>query len=824
MKSHVESLALYRIENNVTATRKTGTVWYVAAPQRWSFRADTDREALLTGHAAGLAQLAGRRVRVRVTSRPYPVEQWARDFDAGTPNPLPGWSDHMLAEQGHLLGRVLSDKLVFYGVELPAKETGAALFRTARGRADLAQRQAELDATMALPGIDARPATPAEVEWLLRRSIALGLPPSWGNPWLPSPVWELADLPELGESVTWDIEPYGQTMRVSAVTDQSERIVRYVAILAVGRMGPMDIPGRLEPWMQRTDRLAFPVEWSGIIDVQANDRVMKDVQGAMAKIRSQVDHFEVEHNQTAPLQLQRQAVRALEVEDELTAGFDGLNTRTDAWFRLAVAGTTPDEALARARAVRDLYAPTVAIIPQTMGVYRMAREFIPGEPLATPVHRRRLPILTVAAGLPAASAVVGDQTGAYIGETCGTSARPVFWDTHTESRERSGLTLAAGGLGSGKSTLIGLVVYKSVLRRIPWVVLDPSGPLSRLAELPELAGYARHINLLNADPGTLNPYRVVAEPAPQHYPDEREFRRALAMAQAQRRTLVADVLAMLLPAQVDVLPQTRMCLLRAIRAADAGPNSSPRQVIRELRQLGGGLAEHGAIVADFIEEAAELPQAQLIFPAGDDAGSGIDVRQDVLTVLTLAGLTVPREGVDRRDLTLDELYSTPLIHLAAWLTQASIYDRPMDERKGVAFDELHVLTSLASGRALLNRTARDSRKWNLRAMYASQNIADMLTAGVSNFLDNVFVGRTEDPAAQVEALRALRIPEGVGYEQVLAGLSPHARGQGRTGSRQFIFSDGGGGVEKIRVDVSSVPALAAVLDTTADPSRVGVAA
>ena len=42
----------------------------------------------------------------------------------------------------------------------------------------------------------------------------------------------------------------------------------------------------------------------------------------------------------------------------------------------------------------------------------------------------------------------------------------------------------------------------------------------------------------------------------------------------------------------------------------------------------------------------------------------------------------------------------------------------------MAFDETWVLTRLASGRALGNRTARDTRKFNTRALWASQNGGD----------------------------------------------------------------------------------------------------
>ena len=111
-----------------------------------------------------------------------------------------------------------------------------------------------------------------------------------------------------------------------------------------------------------------------------------------------------------------------------------------------------------------------------------------------------------------------------IGETCTATRRPVAWDPWLaqEVRRASGLTAVVGGLGSGKSFLTGLIVYKTLRMGARWTVLDPSGPLAELTRLPELAPFSRHINLLRADPGILNPYRVVAEPRADHFADEED--------------------------------------------------------------------------------------------------------------------------------------------------------------------------------------------------------------------------------------------------------------------------------------------------------------
>src|SRR5256885_14536664 len=116
----------------------------------------------------------------------------------------------------------------------------------------------------------------------------------------------------------------------------------------------------------------------------------------------------------------------------------------------------------------------------------MAREFIPGEPLANTGYLRRMPVKLFAAALPQAASTVGDRRGDLIGRTAGTSRRPVFLDLHfpMEGRERSRPAVFVAEPGGGKSTLKGALGYLAARRGIQVTLLDPSGPLARLAALP----------------------------------------------------------------------------------------------------------------------------------------------------------------------------------------------------------------------------------------------------------------------------------------------------------------------------------------------------
>ncbi|GAA4808988.1 ATP-binding protein [Actinomycetospora chlora] len=845
------AIALRAIDGNLARTASSVTAWYRLAPQPWSFRSDSQRETLIRQIATQFGELQGRWLHVRVTSRPYPVALWAEAFDHNAPGRLPdvpgalSWEGFLEGEQRHLMGLSMSDKEVFLGVEVSGRSVvdrwleGAAplLGRLVPSAATaeleaLESEIAHVEALVSRAGLDAVPATAEDMAWLMHRSCSLGLPaprtvaPASGD------HWETEDLAAFTDGVSLQQEPYAPTVQVLGRFG-TQPVQRHVAVLSVGLMDALRIPEADDPWMQRSDRLPFPVEWSARIYVRKPEEVAGELQRQMGKVRSQIRHYTHDHDLDPPMSLARQADRVLQIEDELSGGLTQLNTRVYGWWRVAVSGRDEAEALTRAQQVLDLYRPRVAM-EHPEAQYAYAREFIPGEPLASTAYRRRGSVTWVAAGVPAASASVGDRRGVMIGETCTATRRPVAWDPWMaqEVRRASGLTAVVGGLGSGKSFLTGLLVYKTLRAGARWTVLDPSGPLAELTKLPELAPFSRHIHLLGADPGILNPYRVVAEPRRDHFLDEddpdKAWRRERSLAAATRRRLVLDVLTGLLPFDVARLPHTRIVLLRAVREVGGAPDRDPGQVIAVLRRHAREGEEHADVVADFLEERRELPQAALLFPdesADPRADPWLGEEDYRLTVLTMQGMALPRPGSPREEWTDGESLAVELLNLASWLTQRTIYTADRNLRKGVALDETHFLSQIPTGKVLIDRLARDSRKFNVRALFASQLAGDLLRVpGFASLVNAVFVGRTDDEEAQAEALRLLRVPTDVGYEEMLGTLSPRPRHDDRPDDtpRQFVFADGHGGVEKIRIDLEGphLEHLRATLDTNPDARRV----
>jgi hypothetical protein len=822
-------LMITEVAGHLTFTPNTVTAWYWLPEVRWSFRPDAEREALLSAISEQYAGLAGFRLHMRRTTRPFAADQWARVVDANTAHPLPtvdgapSWSDHLVSAQKHLIALNHAEGQTYLGITFARRTLGdtlaekvGRLFR--KGVTDVERRRMarmveQFDEVLGSFGMRGRRVTSSELEWLLYRSVALCMAP----PTKLSPVdhgeWERGDLLALTEQIERYRTPYGSTVKlVNRLTGEE----RHVAVLAVGRMEPLEIPERHEPWLHYHERLPWPMELSSRVDILGPGDSFRNLEHRLRLIRSQQLDY-AEHGMDAPPELERLARRALNIGDEMTTGLPVDSSRAHGWHRIAVGGRTREECLERARRLTQLYSRDMRISlqhPKNQGW--LAREFIPGEPLANTGYLRRMPVKLFAAAVPQAASTVGDRRGDLIGRTAGTSRRPVFLDLHfpMEVRERSGLAVFVAEPGGGKSTLLGALGYLSARRGVQVTLLDPSGPLARLCAMPELQPFSRVLNLTGSEQGTLAPYALIPTPQRRHFatgpPGDREYEIAVSNARAERRMLVQDICSMLIPSQVAREAATATILRHAVRQVPAEETSTLDDVVTCLREAGD---DDSRELSNLLLDAAEMPLALLFFGSPPSGSLSDDT---ALTVITMAGLRLPDLKIEREYWSAEEALALPMLHTAHRLAVRRCYGGEISRRKLVGLDEAHFMEGWRSGRSFLVRLARDSRKWNLAALVASQNPRDILGLDVQNLVSTVFVGRiAEDTEIAAEALRLLRVPTDVGYEQTLAALSQvDSSSESRLGFREFVMRDVDGRVQKVRVDVSYVASLLKYLDTT----------
>ena len=202
--------------------------------------------------------------------------------------------------------------------------------------------------------------------------------------------------------------------------------------------------------------------------------------------------------------------------------------------------------------------------------------------------------------------------------------------------------MICAGLGGGKSTAGGNIIYRTVMQGVSWTVLDPSGRLTALCRLPQLAAVSKAVDLLDAAPGALCAYRVIAEPRREHHIGEVEWRKAQVNAQATRRLLASSVLRSVLPRQMQDHVLTEVALMRAVGAVSATVTSSLDDVVTALGRVDGDpeLQRHAGYMHDFLAEAARTSHGRLLFPPG--YRNDYDADEALLTVYSLRGSDVPR--------------------------------------------------------------------------------------------------------------------------------------------------------------------------------------
>jgi hypothetical protein len=371
------------------------------------------------------------------------------------------------------------------------------------------------------------------------------------------------------------------------------------------------------------------------------------------------------------------------------------------------------------------------------------------------------------------------------------------------------------------------------------------------------------VDLLDGEPGVLAPYRVVADPVREHYPDPDEYTRRMRNAQDARRELAQATLHQLAPQKMAEHELTEVALLEAIATVRPVRTASLIQVVEALERLDVDadpeLAAHGRRLAKFYRQVSETGPGRLLFAAGyiSDYASGRDQAEDapILTVYSLRGLAIPDDS-SSRTLGLAERMALCLLSNAAWLTTRRMYFGHPDQRKGVAIDEARVLRRVSTGRALMEAVSADSRKHNTVAFIIDQLPSKLVELGLPNLASMAFMGRLTDPREQAAAIEFLPgIRPGEGYERIFGTLSAAAKragegepdavlaapadgpGQAATGeaaepgepadpkgrtneSREFIARDWRGQVEKIAVVLESHPHVQAALDSTSRSARV----
>ncbi|WP_204000370.1 ATP-binding protein, partial [Virgisporangium aurantiacum] len=207
-----------------------------------------------------------------------------------------------------------------------------------------------------------------------------------------------------------------------------------------------------------------------------------------------------------------------------------------------------------------------------------------------------------------------------------------------------------------------------------------------------------------------------------------------------------------------------------------------------------------------LEVISELPLGNLCF---SEARTEVKVARNRLTIITLAGLSLPTAQISVDRYTYAQRLSVTLLYLVTTYTRQLVTDPMYTGPKALVIDEAWAITQTQQGEQLVAEVARLGRSRNTALVLVSQNAKDLLAEDVRNCLTTMFIFRSEDPTEIGADLELLRITDTPEHRQAIATLP--------TGhDSECIMRDIRGHVGTMRVDMAYLPDVVAAFDSTPD--------
>ncbi|MFJ3176072.1 ATP-binding protein [Streptomyces roseus] len=764
---------------------------------------------------------------------------------------LPAWAEVCAAGIDLLDGQEMHERTVWLAVPLPGKAgaiagslgamyaevsatLGLAPVPVPEGEVRAAREAAERLQTSLGGGLGLRPASPAEIVWMVQHAVHRGLEEPLLSDAAASPLYgsrihggqllspSYADLGQIrlaeggqeprpedrrqaGAGSWWRsaaaVSPLGRLW----LQVESQAGTGYQAHLVLAELPPA-VTADAADVLAQLEGLPFPVDVSVDLRVVTAKKARAQVQRKKRELLDQAGQYGAQ-----PTGLPHSLPEAAGDLEEQDARMARTSVEVEVQSVTVLTVWGPDAATCDGRA-RELSAALAS------GDYRAVRPIgmqeelfvlgLPGgvrAPKLVQFTQHQLSEDWAACGALTLSRV-GDPTGIMIGRDldCGT-LRPVLLNPADAPQANASASSAViGDLGGGKSVLEKLVTAAIVDRGGQAIVIDRT-PMREWAAFAQSAmgGRGQVIDAARAQL-SIDPLRVFGGAVGAHY--------ALSYL-----TLQLGVGAMSAAGGV---------LHHAVEEVSAGPKPSMGKVLAALTGLvgaGGSRADAAATMADLLRIVASNPLAAMVFDAALPVVSlDGDLGADMVVVAT-AGLTLPpREAFADvevlRQQPLEALIGRAVLYLLAAIARQAAFTDPARFCL-VSLDEVYWLTSSAEGSALVHEILHDGRKHGA-GVFLGAHDADELGKDAS-LVAYRYLARTTDRARAAKGLRFLGLD---GDDEdllrlVTTGLSPVGQ-VGREG--EMLLRDPRIQVGRIQVIAPEVPRLRERLFTTPGRTPAGM--
>ncbi|MBO0707908.1 MAG: ATP-binding protein [Candidatus Dormibacteraeota bacterium] len=777
------------------------SAWFRLTMHRQELLSRDEWSAQVDREVQRLAALAGMDCQLVGVHRAYGVEDWKLRLLAVTPHPNSGFFEE-LDSTGDRISNHDSGKEVYLGVRLAADkgtkrwQALRSLFQSSdrwlglqdprpdrgtlsevRRLADRAYRRVQVG------GLGARPASAAEIRWLLRRTY-----------------WRSLTMP-LGEPNrgAWGGEAH--ELLTGAHVENGYHHLHVVrrdgGEFWVSVLGYSYLPDRMEDaacWLNLHEELDFPVEFQARYRVLAREEAVKAVEAVTARVRDQFDHIREIPDLSVPRALEEQMQETDDIEHSVKVLRRSL---VRVWPRLVITGSTEEELRERVQTAVDHFNDELQIrVDVPSGDQRaLFLECIPGMPFALPdLYRQEMPLDTLAASGALVATSLGDDSGPYLGVKA-EDGTPVHLDPHLASRRNEPTLIGIFGvLGHGKSVCAMKTVWWDRLRGASAAMVAPEGCPRGFLELCRRAGRVNEIWLDDDEQSgnvSLDPYRIMADPF-------------------EGAQLAGTMLQTLLPWGQPAEVKTAILAAVSQEAAVHGDRSSLLGAVRLLR------SEHGSTpgaraAADVLEFMSRWPVARMLFRESD---RHLDLA-NALTVLQFRGLRLPKREMSPERWTEQHRIATAAMHgmvaIASCISDVGGPEHP----KLSFYDDAHVVLANPDGRTTIDAMVLRGRKKHETPIIASQNVTHLLSDAQSEqntLLSNMAIAmvfRLPDEAEAKAACRVLRISPTEENIRLIQSLGPEVHPGEPPPYSECLLRDLDGNVGRVQIDLERLEIIRA---------------
>lgn len=333
------------------------------------------------------------------------------------------------------------------------------------------------------------------------------------------------------------------------------------------------------------------------------------------------------------------------------------------------------------------------------------------------------------------------STSLFIGTTSGGIPMPVFFDLHTPIfNNKPPGTLITGQPGSGKTFLgMTLTAMSAVLGKTT-IVLDPKGDFISLMNLQKDIGKFNLWNLSDKKRrGLLDPFRMTKDKGEQ-------LNLAMTIIEIFTGGLEGEQRTALAPIIRDVIEEE---------------NPSLGKVVQELRGSQRPAARDLGTTLDLI---AALPLSGLCFAP---AGASLDTVSvsEGLTVITLLGMDMPKEGADDNKSRL----STGILFLLTDFVRRLLISDDTTNPKTLVIDEAWAILQTPAGAQVVKDVALLGRSKNLAMLLITQNNSHLKHLDIENTITTRFAFASSSKEAD-SIVADMRLPQGEGFEGLITSF------------------------------------------------------